>query len=69
MRVVYESSVRGAAILLSILVVLLIFQIAAASVTITPKDCWESCEPGFYRSWTVALKNPFDRLCRSENRI
>ncbi len=69
MQVVYENSVQGAVILLSMFVALLIFQIAAASVTITSKGCWQSFEPGFYRGWTVAFKNPFDGLCRNEHRI
>ena len=68
-RAIYESGVRGAVILLSIFVALLLFQIAAASVTITQKGSWESCEPGFHCGWTVAFQNPFDGLFEIEDWI
>ena len=69
MRGFYESSVRGVLIFLSIFVALLIFQFAAASVTITQKGSWESCEPGFHCGWTVAFQNPFDGLFQIEDWI
>ncbi len=69
MWVIYENSIQGAVILISIVVTLLIFQIAAASVTITPKDGWQSCEPGFHCGWTVAFENPFDGLSQIEDWI
>lgn len=69
MRGFYERGVRGAVIFLSILVALLIIQFAAASVAITQKGSWESCEPGFHYGWTVAFQNPFDGLFQIEDWI
>jgi len=69
MQVIYESGIRGVVLLLSIFVALLIFQFAAATVTITQKGSWESCEPGFHCGWTVAFEKPFDGLFQIEDWI